>query len=123
MFLTQTMADLGYPTRWRLIGAYFRRIRAATDSQGFDAGLAATMNEALKELRKEFGPGAVVVNTKFETKPGDAHPSYGRVDVLISGDLYLSEEIEDIVANGATSLLPPPPLPARQTNHEREIEL
>jgi hypothetical protein len=86
MLLTQSYADLGFPKTLWPVGVYFDEAEL-TNNGGYGLNYA-THVMALSER----SVGKIVLNARFECVSGTAHPSYGRIRVRVTGDLYESSK-------------------------------
>ena len=89
VIFTQTMRDLGHPP-WIPYGAYIIDVEP-TDAQGFGVNNEFLLQAAVEEFHKKESTHAVLVSAKIEILPGDAHPSYCRRRMRITGDLYMRQ--------------------------------
>ena len=65
-------------------------IEGPTDSQGYgQGGMQGALDEANTYVEKKYGIASLLANAKFEQVTASAHPSYGRVRIRVTGDLYL----------------------------------
>jgi hypothetical protein len=89
MILTQTIGDLGFPPA-KVVGAIMFEVEGPTDTQGYGmGGVEGAMDEANQFVERKYGTEALLANAKFERVTASAHPSYGRVRIRVTGDLYI----------------------------------
>lgn len=97
MIFTQNLVELGLPQSWQPIGAWAELVDGPTGPSGYGTGgYAAVIEKATKMLVERFGATVRLVNANFESRPGNAHPSYERLALFITGDLYRVQQ-EDVV--------------------------
>lgn len=97
MISTQTIADLmqGSPSvlNWVLFGAWASRVHGETNDAGYGINdYVGVLNNALREIQDRYGSHVHLVNAKLEPRAGNAHESYARYSLFITGDLYYDSE-------------------------------
>ena len=96
MIFTQSYVDLGLPNSWIPIGAFAAHVDGETNKTGHGVGgYQAVLQKATAMIIDMYGGKenefkVCLLNAKFEQREGNAHPSYGRYALFITGDLYLT---------------------------------
>lgn len=89
MFLTQDEQQLKLSDNWETVGMYCETVDGKVGHGGYgEGGYQGVIENATKELYAKHGPNVIVINTKVQVMPGNAHPSYNRRALMITGDIY-----------------------------------
>lgn len=85
MLVTQNYTDLGRPKSLKIVGPYYDACELTTDR-----GHGQSVANHVAELHRRSS-GSMVINCRFDIRPGHSHPSYGTHVVSVTGDLCEGE--------------------------------
>jgi len=100
MIYTQTIRQLRehiHTHDYVMLGAYYELVDGPINAGGYGVdGFQGVIEKAANQIRERYGCDAILVNAQFKPTSSNAHPSYGRRALLISGDLYRLKAVSDM---------------------------
>lgn len=86
MIYTQTYAELGCPKHLKAVGMITVEVDP-TNASGYGLTYERTFEILKEEFDKRY-QGMFLLRARVKILPGNAHPTYNRICMRLTGDLY-----------------------------------